>query len=298
MNAAMPTPPTGAEAAPPAAETGSPRRVAALLAPAGVLIALLLLCSLAVLRISFGEKNAEWSSWTAANYEALFNGGYGRAFIKTISLAFVSALISVICAFPIALYMARTTSGAMRRLVLICVMLPMLISLLVQSYGWMAILGPDGLLNRLLAPLTGMNRSTALLFNEAGVLFGLVQTSLPLAVLPIASALATIPQPLEEAAGVLGASRLAIYREIVLPLAWPGIVTGGLLVFAFNAGAFAVPLLLGGFQVTTVAMAIRDQMGTLLDWPLGSALSVALVVIVMAVLLGRRFIVSTSIRKS
>ncbi len=115
-----------------------------------------------------------------------------------------------------------------------------------------------------------MNRSTALLFNEAGVLFGLVQTSLPLAVLPIASALATIPQPLEEAAGVLGASRLAIYREIVLPLAWPGIVTGGSPGVRLQRRRIRRACSCSAASRSpAVAMAIRDQMGTLLDWPLG-----------------------------
>lgn len=273
-------------------------RAVGLLTPAGLLLLVLGACAVAVLRISFGLKNAEWDAWTLANYQALADASQFRIFLKTIVLAFASAVAAAVCAFPIAVYMTRTASATMRRLVLICVMLPMLISLLVQSYGWIAILGPEGLLNRMLALITGSQRATSFLFNDTGVLLGLIQTSLPLAVLPIVSALATVPRVLEEAASVLGASRLTVYREIILPMIWPGVVTGALLVFAFNTGAFAVPLLLGGLRVTTVAMLIRDQMGVMLDWPLGGALSVALVVLVMAVLMTRRVLVGTARRTS
>lgn len=262
-----------------------------LLAPSGVLIAVLFVCCLAVLRISFGVKYAEWTEWSLASYETLLRPYYARIFMKTLVLALASGVLAVLLGFPVALYMARTPSATMRRIVLICVMLPMLVSLLVQSYGWIALLGPDGLLNRTLAPITGLDRSTMLLFTDVGVLLGLVQTSLPLAVLPMANAFALIPRPLEEAASVLGAPRWVVYREVILPLAWPGILTGALLVFAFNAGAFAVPMLIGGLRVTTVALVIRDNMGALMDWPLGAALSVVLVLLVMAVLLLRRYLV-------
>lgn len=256
---------------------------AALLLPAGLLIGLLLLCSLSVLRMSFGERNAEWSGWSPASYAALLDGRYLRIVVDTVWLAFLSAVITTLISFPIALYMARTPSALARRAVLICVMLPMVVSLLVQSFGWMAILGPDGLLNQAARFVTGHERSFSLLFNRTGVLLGLIQTTVPLAVLPIAASLGTIPVQLEEAAGVLGANRLRVYRHIILPLAWPGIAAGAILVFGYNTGAFVVPLLLGGSKVTTIAVVIRDQMGPLLNWPLGAALSVVLIALALAV---------------
>lgn len=266
-----------------------------LLLPAGLFIGLLLVCSLAVLRLSLGMKNAEWTAWSLAHYAGLWDTLYIRVFAKTIWLAFISAVITNVIAFPIALYMARTPSAALRRLVLIGVMLPMLMSLLVQSYGWIVILGPNGLVNQTIAAISGHERATSLLFNEFGVLLGLVQTTVPLAVLPILSALRNISPALEEAAGVLGASRLRVYAHILLPLAWPGILAGSLLVFGFNTGAFVVPLLLGGLKVTTVALLIRDQMGPLLDWPFGSALSVVLIALAIAV---QAVYLSLSARKS
>ena len=254
-----------------------------LLAPAGVLIGLLAACSLLILRLSFGERSAEWSGWSLAAYATLADRYYLVIILDTLWLALLSAVITTIVAFPIALYMTRTPSPVMRRAVLVGVMLPMVVSLLVQSFGWMAILGPDGLLNRTLETMMGEARAVSLLFNRTGVLLGLVQTTIPLAVLPIAAALAAIPIELEEAASVLGASRLSAYRSIILPLAWPGIAAGAVLVFGFNTGAFVVPLLLGGLKVTTIAVLIRNEMGPLLNWPLGAALSVVLVALALGI---------------
>lgn len=264
---------------------GGTRRGGALLllGPAGLLIGLLAACSLAILRLSFGEKSAEWTSWSLGAYAAMLDSYYLLIVLDTLWLALLSAVITVIVTFPIALYMTRTPSALMRRAVLVCIMLPMVVSLLVQSFGWMAILGPDGMLNRVVEMLTGQERAVALLFNRTGVLLGLVQTTIPLAVLPIAAALGSIPIALEEAASVLGASRLSVYRSIILPLAWPGIAAGAVLVFGFNTGAFVVPLLLGGLKVTTIAVLIRNEMGPLLNWPLGAALSVVLVALALGI---------------
>ncbi|MEZ5833475.1 MAG: ABC transporter permease [Dongiaceae bacterium] len=276
----------GRSSAPTSGTVGSRRTgwgLALLLTPAGLLIGLLAACSLVILRLSFGTQSAEWVSWSLGAYATLLDPYYVLIIVDTVWLALLSAVITTIVAFPIALYMTRTPSAFMRRMVLVCIMLPMVVSLLVQSFGWMAILGPDGLLNRAVALATGQERIISLLFNRTGVLLGLVQTTIPLAVLPMAAALGSIPIALEEAASVLGASRLSVYRTIILPLAWPGIAAGAVLVFGFNTGAFVVPLLLGGLKVTTIAVLIRNEMGPLLNWPLGAALSAVLVVLALGI---------------
>jgi putative spermidine/putrescine transport system permease protein len=258
-------------------------KVVALLFPASLLIGLLLICSLAVLRISFGERHAEWSEWSLGSYRALLDGYYLRILADTIWLALVSAVATTILALPIALFMTRTASQAARRLVLICILLPMLVSVLVQSFGWMAILGPSGFLSQAVSFLTHSDQPVSFLFNRTGILLGLIQTAAPLAVLPIVASLRTIPIQLEEAAAVLGASRWRVYRHIILPLAWPGIVSGAILVFGFNTGAFVVPLLLGGMKVTTIAVVVRDQMGAILNWPMGATLSLMLILVALGV---------------
>lgn len=248
-----------------------------LLLPASFLLGLLAICTLAVLRISFAEKNAEWTTWSVEAYARFADTYFISILADTLWLALLSAFMTTIISFPAALFMVRTQYPVLRRVVLICIMLPMLISLLVQSFGWYAVLGPDGLLNQVYKWLFSTDQGLSLLFNRTGVLMGLVQTTVPLAVLPIVASLQSIPHELEEAAGVLGAPRWKVYLHVILPLAWPGIAAGLVLAFGFNTGAFIVPMLLGGLKVTTLAIEIRDQVGTLLNWPMAAALSVVLI---------------------
>ncbi|MBW3096254.1 ABC transporter permease [Pseudohoeflea sp. DP4N28-3] len=266
------------------------RPVAWLLLPAGLLIGTLFVCTLTVVRISLGPRYAEWDGWSLSAYAEAADPYFLSIVLNTVWLAVASAILAVLISFPIALFMVRTASNFARRVVLIGIMLPMVISLLVQSFGWVAILGPDGLFNQIAFAITAEPRTFTLLFNSTGVLLGLVQTTIPLAVLPIISSLGGIPVDLEEAASVLGAKRLQTYRHVILPLAAPGIIAGTILVFGFNTGAFVVPLLLGGSRVSTIAVIIRDQMGTLFNWPLGAALSVILIVIALSMQAANRLI--------
>ncbi|MCP3371808.1 ABC transporter permease [Bradyrhizobium cajani] len=285
-----------AAAAPLASAIASPirRPIIWLLLPAGLLAGLLLVCTLTLLRISFGPRYAEWNGWSLAAFVEAFSPYFLSIILNTIWLALVSAVLATVVSFPIALFMVRTSSRLARDLVLICIMLPMVVGLLVQSFGWVAILGPDGLINQVAFLITGEPRTFSLLFNTTGVLLGLVQTTIPLAVLPLVSSLSVIPSDLEEAASVLGARRLQTYRHVILPMAMPGIAAGTILVFGFNTGAFVVPLLLGGSRVSTIAVIIRDQMGTLSNWPLGAALSMALIFIALSVQVAHRHMGSRS----
>ena len=255
----------------------------ALLAPSGVFLGVLLASGFMSARLSLGRKGDE-GAWTLQNYYDLTHALYLKSILLTFKLAFLSTAIVVVLAIPIAMFLARTRSDPVRRFVLFVLLLPLLMNLLLQSYGWMIILAPNGLLNRLALGLGLLERPLLLLFNETGVLLGLVHGSFPLAVLPIASALYNIPRSLEEAGSVSGANRLRVIWHVVLPLSLPGVVAGSLLVFAFNASAFVVPFVLGGRRVSMLAVLIRDQMGPLLNWPLGCATAVVLVVITLMTL--------------
>jgi putative spermidine/putrescine transport system permease protein len=277
---------------------GAEAKAALLLAPSGIFIAVLLICALTVIRLSFGEKGAEWTAWSLANYTALDERLYVKALWTTTRLSFLSAVIVVLLAFPIALCLARTRSLFIRRFLLICVLLPMLVSLLVQSYGWIVMLGPDGSINVFLKRVGVIEKSIPFLFSETGVLMAMVQTTIPLAILPIASALRNVSFAYEEAGSLLGASRLRVYQYIIIPLAMPGILAGSLLVFGFNMGAFVIPLLLGGLKVAMIAVLIRDQMGPLLNWPFGAALSVLLIGVALVVQIIYQSLVSQQIAQT
>ncbi|NUX55733.1 ABC transporter permease [Paraburkholderia youngii] len=255
-----------------------------LLAPILVFLAILGAAALVVLRMSFGTSGNEWRSFTLQNYADLLDGYFLKSLWLTLRLAFQSMLCAVVLAIPVALAMARTTSRLARRLLLAGVLLPLLVNLLLQGYGWLVILGPAGLLNHALLASGLVERPVMWLYREHGVLLGLIQTAFPLAVLPLSSAMRAVSISYEEAAATLGATRWQTLRHVLLPLAMPGLVSGALLVFAYNASAFAVPLLLGGRRVPMLAVLVHDQVAPLLNWPAASASGVVLTVATLAVM--------------
>jgi putative spermidine/putrescine transport system permease protein len=255
-----------------------------LLAPILVFLAVLAAASLVVLRMSFGTTGDEWHSFTLQNYADLADSYFVKSLLLTLRLAFQSMVCAVLLAIPVALAMARTESRLARRLLLAGVLLPLLVNLLLQGYGWLVILGPAGLLNHALLASGVIQRPLQWLYREHGVLLGLIQTAFPLAVLPLSSAMRAVSRSYEEAAATLGATRWQTLRHVMLPLAMPGLVSGALLVFAYNASAFAVPLLLGGRRVPMLAVLVHDQVAPLLNWPAASASGVVLMVATLVVM--------------
>ncbi len=254
------------------------------LSPSMLFLGVLIAASLLVLRMSVGTKGAEWSGFSLASYAQLLEPYYLKSLMLTLRLALISAVIAVILAIPVAYTMSRLTSPFVRRIFLAAVLLPLLVNLLLQSYGWLVILGPGGMLNQTLMGLGLIKRPIMLLYNQNGVLMGLVQTAFPLAVLPIASAMRGVARSYEEAAATLGASRFQVFRQVVLPMSLPGIITGATLVFAYNASSFVVPLLLGGRRVPMLAVMVHDQIAPLMNWPAASAAGVVLIVTTLAIM--------------
>jgi putative spermidine/putrescine transport system permease protein len=260
------------------------------LSPSMLFLVVLIAASLLVLRMSVGTKGAEWTGFSLASYAQLLEPYYLKSLLLTLRLALVSALIAVILAIPVGYSMSRLQSPLLRRLFLAAVLLPLLVNLLLQSYGWLVILGPAGMLNQALMGLDLIQRPVMLLYNQTGVLMGLVQTAFPLAVLPIASAMRGVSRSYEEAAATLGASRFQVFHQVVIPMSLPGIITGATLVFAYNASSFVVPLLLGGRRVPMLAVMVHDQIAPLMNWPAASAAGVVLIVTTLAIMTFSEFI--------
>jgi putative spermidine/putrescine transport system permease protein len=261
------------------------------LTPSMLFLAVLIVASLLVLRMSVGTKGAEWTGFSLASYAQLFEPYYLNSLLLTLRLALISAVIAVILAIPVGYTMARLQSPFIRRIFLAAVLLPLLVNLLLQSYGWLVILGPAGMLNQALKGLGLITRPIMMLYNQNGVLMGLVQTAFPLAVLPIASAMRGVSRSYEEAAATLGASRFQIFRQVILPMSLPGIITGATLVFAYNASSFVVPLLLGGRRVPMLAVMVHDQIAPLMNWPAASAAGVVLIITTLAIMTLSEFVV-------
>lgn len=221
-------------------------------------------------------------SYSLANFEkALTQPLFLNISARSLAAAVIVTTATLFLAFPYAYLLVRTSSPALRKTLLIVLFLPFFIGQVVRAYGWLIILGKEGLVNDALG-LAGLG-PFRLLFNYGAVLFGLVQTMLPFAVLMLAPALTAIPEEIERAAESLGANWLRTFRHVLLPLARPGLIGAGIVVFTLTLTDFAIPAILGGGGNDFIANAIYDQFFRTSDAGLGSALTLLLVFLGSAV---------------
>jgi putative spermidine/putrescine transport system permease protein len=214
--------------------------------------------------------------YTAANYSQIFTTGlYWTVLWRSLLGAVIVTALCLVFAFPYSYLMVRTPSPLLRKFLLIALFLPFFIGQVVRAYGWLIILGNQGVVNQMLG-VVGVE-PIRLLYNYPAVLFGLVQYMLPFAVLMLAPALTAIPEEMESAANSLGANWWRTFTHIVLPLARPGLIGAGLVVMTLSLTDFAMPAILGGGSQDFIANAIYDQFFRTSDQGMGAALTLILV---------------------
>jgi putative spermidine/putrescine transport system permease protein len=203
---------------------------------------------------------------------------YWRVTLDTFQMGVTVGVLCVLVSYPVALFLARSTSR-FRGLLMAIAIAPLLTSAVVRTYGWMVILGTNGLVNSTLDGMGLIDTPLKLTNNMTGVIIGLVEIFMPYAILAMISGFGRLSPQLEEAAGSLGASKLQVFARVTLPLSLPGILTAFLLVFVLSISTFITPRLLGGGSVQVLATEIYDQTTGLLNWPFAAALSVILLVL-------------------
>ncbi|HEU4569896.1 MAG TPA: ABC transporter permease [Gemmatimonadales bacterium] len=212
--------------------------------------------------------------FTLAAYARLADPLYAGIVWRTLWLATVTTLVSLLLGYPVAYVIAR--SGRWRRWLLLLVVLPFWTSFLVRTYAMIFLLRDTGLVNTLLLKLGLIQAPLTLLYTPGAVLAGLVYGYLPFAVLPIYAALEKLDPTLLEAATTLGAPPRTAFFRVTLPLSMPGVVAAALLVFIPSLGSFLTPDLLGGAKTSLLGNLIQAQFTTARDWPFGSAASLLL----------------------
>ena len=223
--------------------------------------------------------------WTFEHYDHLVTGGlYARVLWNTLRISLVTSVLAILLGYPVALVMVRSRPVVTRAITLI-VIAPLIVSVVVRSYGWQLVLGngPTGLMNWVLLSLGLIETPIAILYTETAVVIGSLHVFFPMMVLPLASALGKIEPSLEQAARTLGAPWWSVFRRVTLPLSLPGLVAGFTLVFSLTAGSYVTPVLLGGTNALMLGNLIEQQIFTVYDWPFGAAIATVLVVIVLAV---------------
>lgn len=223
-----------------------------------------------------------YPAFTLEQYAKFLADDYYRAILlHTLVIAIGVGILTAVLGYPVAYYLVRGTSR-WKNVVLLLVLLPLMASVVVRTYGWLVLLNEQGILNQLLA-MVGLGPLT-LINSYAGVFIGMVHVLLPYSVLSIMASLQALHPSLELAAQDLGAGRIATFTRVTLPLTLPGVLTGFALTFSLTLSAYATPHILGGVRVQTAATAIYDFVLLFLDWPLASAISIIVLGVSMAVL--------------
>lgn len=222
------------------------------------------------------------SGFTARHYVKLLTDSYYLEIIgRTLALGLTVTCSTLIIGYPLAFFLARTSSR-WRNWLTILVVFPLLLNLVVRTFGWIALLAQNGLVNQALQALGLVESPVKLIFNFAGLLIGLTHIFLPFMVLVLIGAIQNIPRDVEDAARVLGASWGSAFLRVTLPLSAPGILSGSILVFVLTISALVTPRLLGGPTYQVMSTLIYDEFLSRLNWPAGSAQSLLLTVMVLA----------------
>jgi putative spermidine/putrescine transport system permease protein len=204
---------------------------------------------------------------------------YVEALIATMRIGAITTLVALLIGYPLAHWMARMHSRVGHALLLMAVIAPLLTGIVVRTFAWMTVLGDRGVINITAQWLGLADKAWPLMYNEFGVIVGLVHIYVPFMVLTLVGVIGRIDRALEEAARGLGASRLKTFLEVTLPLSLPGIMAGSLLVFALAISAYVTPVLLGGNNVLTIPMLIYQQVSASFNLGFAGALGTVLLVV-------------------
>ena len=233
---------------------------------------------------SFVAGTAGEASFTLAPYIRFFQDPYYLSVLwRTFKLAFLTTLICLLLGFPMATIMTRVSPRVALWLGILIIM-PLMVSVVIRTFGWMVLMGRGGLVSDLASAIGLSGRRFVLMRTETGIVVALAQVLLPFMTLTLYGVLARIPPELEEAARTMGAGFFGALGRVTLPLSLPGAVSGSLLVFALSISSFITPTLVGGVRLPVLASSIYQQALVTIDWPFAAAQAMILLLAVLLVI--------------
>lgn len=279
-------PETGLRATPQlerAAERAKARRGFLIALPAYVYLILFFALPLVLVFLySFASRSSTGQTlledWNIDSYRRLFSELVLEISIRSFVLAIATTILCLVVGYPFAYYIA-TRTATVRNVLLVLVMIPFWSNFLVRTYAWRFILGSDGIVSQISQVFGG--EPVRILFTNTAVLIGLVYGFMPFMVLPLYAAIERLDWSLVEAARDLYADGWTAFRKVTLPLSMPGVVAGSILVFIPALGAYVTPAILGGGRTTLLGDYIVSQFLTARNWPFGSALSFAVMFVML-----------------
>lgn len=251
-----------------------------LILPAFLLMSVFYVAPIAqVLAISFTEPTPGFG-----NYERLFTSeSVQRVILTTLRICAITTALALLLGYVLA-YRIALASEAARRWWILAVLVPLWISVLVRAFAWVTLLRRQGLVNQTLLDAGVIAEPLPLVWNEFGIIVGMVHYMVPYAVLPMLASMREIDPRLLAAARGLGAPRRTVFSRVFLPLSLPGLIAAGVLVFIFSLGFYITPAILGGGKTLMVAEWIGLQILDLIRWGLGTMMATMLVVTILVTL--------------
>ena len=234
-----------------------------------------------------------------ANYLAFFQEPlYIWTFLRTAIMSMLATLITLIIAFPVALYIAKIAQGRLQQVLFLLCLIPFYVSELVRTFGWMILLRETGIVSSLLQWLGVADQPVEMLYNDAAIMIGLVYTSMLFMVVPLVTTLESLDDSIIEAGYDLGGSGLAVLREIIIPHAIPGIVSGSIIIFMLSLGNYLTPTILGGKDSLWFTEMIYNQFIVRFNWELGAAFGFMLLLLSSLIVWGVLRLTGQSLEKT
>ena len=216
---------------------------------------------------------------TLQNYLQLFDMVYVKIFIQSILIAVVVTLICILISYPFALAISHK-SKIVQKVLMTLVMVPFLTNSLIRMYGWIVLLRKSGVINSMLLEFNLIDGPLQLMYNNFGIIVGMVYTLIPIMILPLYNSIASIDKSLLEASSDLGASKIRTFIDVIFPQTKSALFNGSLMVFTPALGYFFIVDVLGGGKIMILGNLIRNQFLTARNWPFGAAISVFLLLII------------------
>lgn len=252
----------------------------------GIMVVFYIFPVLGIWNIAFSQPETGFGNFN----EALDSRAIRASFVVTFRISAITTVGCLVLGYLVA-YAISNYANRLTPLMVALVLLPFWVSVLVRSFSWIVLLGRSGVVNDTLRDIGLISQPMKLMHNEFGVLLAMIHVMLPFAVLPMMANMRGISASYTQAARGLGASEFYAFRHVYLPQTLPGVMAGALLVFVLSLGFFVTPALLGGGRVLMISEYITYQIQEFLNWGLGSALSVMLLVATgLTLLIAARFV--------
>lgn len=234
----------------------------------------------------WGQYKGIVPEFTLKNWVEIATDSYFlEIFLRTFRIAVLVTLFSIVIGVPEAYILNRMSPG-WRSICLLAVLGPLLVSVVARTLGWALLLGSNGLVNQGLMALGVIGSPLEFMFTETGIVIALTHVLIPFMILAVWASLQRLDPQIENAASSLGAGFVTIWRRVILPQIVPGILSGSIIVFALAASAFASPAIIGGRRLKVAATLAYDEFLNTLNWPLGAAVAVLLLVALVAIIVG------------